>query len=104
MEKSKIEWTDRTYNPIRVKGGGFYCFKVSPACTHCYAETMARRIAAMQHTTEQPYTNRLIFPEVELNTAMLERWAEANDLQLLIERPDYEGGEIKYELITDIAD
>jgi hypothetical protein len=34
----------------------------------------------------------------------IERWAEANDLQLLIERPDYEGGEIKYELITDIAD
>lgn len=76
MQKSKIEWTDSTYNPIRVKGGGFYCFKVSPACTHCYAETMARRIAAMQHTTEQPYTNRLIFPEVELNTEMLESWAK----------------------------
>jgi hypothetical protein len=26
-------------------------------------------------------------------------WAEANDLQLLLERPDYSGGEIKYELI-----
>lgn len=76
MEKSKIEWTDRTYNPIRVKGGGFYCFKVSPACTHCYAETMARRIAAMQHTTAQPYTNRLIFPEVELNAEMLASWAK----------------------------
>lgn len=76
MEKSKIEWTDRTYNPIRVKGGGFYCFKVSPACTHCYAETMARRIAAMQHTPEQPYTNRLIFPEVELNIEMLASWAK----------------------------
>lgn len=33
----------------------------------------------------------------------IERWAEANDLQLLIERPDYDGGEIVYQLITDIA-
>lgn len=35
--------------------------------------------------------------------ADIERWANANDLQLLIERPDFDGGEIKYELITDIA-
>ncbi len=31
--------------------------------------------------------------------AKVEQWANENDLQLLIERPDYEGGEIKYELI-----
>lgn len=31
--------------------------------------------------------------------AEVNAWAEENDLQLLIERPDYEGGEIKYELI-----
>lgn len=29
----------------------------------------------------------------------IEKWAESNDLQLLIERPDFEGGEITYELI-----
>lgn len=29
----------------------------------------------------------------------IQQWAEINDLQLLIERPDYDGGEIKYELI-----
>jgi hypothetical protein len=28
-------------------------------------------------------------------------WAEKNNLQLLIERPDYEGGEIRYEIIED---
>lgn len=76
MEKSKIEWTDRTYNPIKTKGGTFYCFKVSPACTHCYAERMSSRIAGMQHTTEQPYTNRLIYPEMELNREMLASWAK----------------------------
>jgi len=31
--------------------------------------------------------------------AEIEKWAESNDLQLLIERPDWEGGEITYELI-----
>ncbi len=31
----------------------------------------------------------------------IEDWANENDLQLLIERPDFEGGEIKYELIEN---
>lgn len=29
----------------------------------------------------------------------IQTWANENDLQLLIERPDFEGGEIKYEII-----
>lgn len=32
--------------------------------------------------------------------AKIEEWANTNDLQLLIERPDFEGGEIKYELVN----
>lgn len=31
----------------------------------------------------------------------IEQWAHANDLQLLIERPDWDGGQIKYELIEN---
>lgn len=34
--------------------------------------------------------------------AEIENWAKQNDLQLLIERPDFEAGEIKYELIQDV--
>lgn len=30
----------------------------------------------------------------------IEQWANENDLQLLIERPDFEGGEIEYHLLT----
>ncbi len=37
MENTKIEWTDHTFNPWTG------CAKVSPACDHCYAETMAKR-------------------------------------------------------------
>jgi protein gp37 len=35
---SPIEWTHHTFNPW------WGCTKVSPACTHCYAETWSRRI------------------------------------------------------------
>lgn len=38
---SKIEWTERTWNPV------VGCTKVSPGCKHCYAETMARRLMFM---------------------------------------------------------
>jgi hypothetical protein len=31
----------------------------------------------------------------------VQEWAENNNLQLLIERPDFEGGEIRYEIIED---
>ena len=39
--KSKIEWTEQTWNPTTG------CTKVSPGCKHCYAETMAKRLKAM---------------------------------------------------------
>lgn len=34
---SSIEWTDSTWNPVTG------CSKISPGCTHCYAETFAER-------------------------------------------------------------
>lgn len=41
MSKSKIEWTESTWNPITG------CTKISSGCKHCYAEVMARRLQAM---------------------------------------------------------
>jgi hypothetical protein len=32
----------------------------------------------------------------------IEKWANENDLQLLIERPDFEGGEIEYQIIESL--
>jgi len=37
--KSKIEWTESTWNPTAG------CTKCSPGCDNCYAERMARRLA-----------------------------------------------------------
>ncbi len=41
MKTTKIEWTDKTWNPITG------CTKISQGCANCYAETMARRLNAM---------------------------------------------------------
>ncbi|HWW46578.1 MAG TPA: phage Gp37/Gp68 family protein [Xanthobacteraceae bacterium] len=42
---SKIEWTERTWNPI------VGCSIVSPGCTNCYAMRMAARIEAINAAT-----------------------------------------------------
>ena len=41
MRTTKIEWTDKTWNPITG------CCTKSTGCMHCYAEVMARRLKAM---------------------------------------------------------
>jgi protein gp37 len=41
MSKSKIEWTEATWNPSTG------CTKISAGCTNCYAEKMALRLKAM---------------------------------------------------------
>lgn len=39
--KTKIEWTEATWNPVTG------CTKISPGCKHCYAESMSVRLQAM---------------------------------------------------------
>ena len=41
MNRSKIEWTESTWNPVSG------CNKVSRGCENCYAERMAKRLQAM---------------------------------------------------------
>jgi protein gp37 len=41
--QSSIEWTEATWNPVTG------CSKISPGCTHCYAERMSMRLKAMGH-------------------------------------------------------
>jgi protein gp37 len=51
---SKIEWTHHTFNPW------WGCFKVSPGCKHCYAESLSKRFG---HTIWGPpqTTSRRLF-------------------------------------------
>jgi protein gp37 len=47
---SKIEWTDKTWNPI------IGCTKISEGCNKCYAEKMAYRLATMESTRQKYQT------------------------------------------------
>ena len=64
MQRTKIQWTDTTWNPV------VGCTEISDGCRYCYARTMARRIQAtgnpeyaqgfhvvrtLPHRLEEPY-------------------------------------------------
>ena len=54
-ERSTIEWTQATWNPVRG------CTKISPGCKHCYAETFAERFRGVKgHPYEQGFDLRLV--------------------------------------------
>ena len=54
-DQTSIEWTDATWNPVRG------CTKISPGCTHCYAETFAERFRGVAgHPYEQGFDLRLV--------------------------------------------
>ncbi len=56
-DKSTIEWTDATWNPVTG------CTEVSPGCDHCYARVFAERFRGVPgHPYEQGFDLRL-WPE-----------------------------------------
>jgi protein gp37 len=60
-ERSAIEWTDATWNPVRG------CTKISPGCKHCYAETFAERFRGVPgHPFEQGFDLRLVPSALDL--------------------------------------
>src|SRR5438132_8188540 len=56
-DKSAIEWTDATWNPVTG------CTQVSPGCDHCYALTFAERFRGVPgHPYQQGFDLKL-WPE-----------------------------------------
>ncbi|HYS21227.1 MAG TPA: phage Gp37/Gp68 family protein [Gemmatimonadales bacterium] len=54
-DRSTIEWTDATWNPVRG------CTKISPGCKHCYAETFAERFRGVPgHPYERGFDLRVV--------------------------------------------
>jgi len=54
-DRSAIEWTDATWNPVRG------CTKVSAGCKNCYAETFAERFRGVPgHPFENGFDLRLV--------------------------------------------
>jgi protein gp37 len=56
-QKSPIEWTDYTSNPIYVttsdKQRGWHCEKISAGCGHCYSETLNKRFGTKLSFSEK---------------------------------------------------
>src|SRR5256885_14248552 len=60
-DKSSIEWTDATWNPVTG------CTQVSPGCDHCYAMTFAERFRGVPgHPYEQGFDLKLQHDRVQL--------------------------------------
>lgn len=60
-DRSEIEWTDATWNPVRG------CTKISPGCKFCYAETFAERFRGVPgHPFEQGFDLRLVPTALDL--------------------------------------
>lgn len=67
-DKSKIEWTDATWNPVTG------CTKVSAGCAHCYAETFAKRFRGVpDHPYEQGFDLKLWPDRLDLPLSWKER-------------------------------
>jgi len=60
MGKTKIEWSEMSWNPITG------CTKVSEGCKNCYAERMARRLAGRFGYQEYPYHFDVTYHEDKL--------------------------------------
>jgi protein gp37 len=58
-DKSSIEWTDATWNPVTG------CSKVSPGCANCYAEALSLRFgwSRLPWTPENAAANVILHPE-----------------------------------------
>ena len=55
---SKIEWCDKTWNPITG------CSKISPACKNCYAEKMSKRLAGrFGYPVDDPFKPGTFHPD-----------------------------------------
>ena len=75
--RSKIEWTEATWNPVTG------CTRVSAGCDNCYAATLTKRLAAMG----QDKYKGLIDPRKKHFNGMIKLHPEVLDQPLLWKRP-----------------
>lgn len=71
MAESKIEWTDKTWNPVTG------CTKQSAGCAHCYAEVMARRLKGMGQVKYKNAFKLTIHPE---DLEEPKKWTKAHNI------------------------
>ena len=94
MKTTKIEWTDKTWNPITG------CTKKSAGCAHCYAEVMAQRLKAMRL---EKYRNgfELTLHENNLEEPLL--WKKAHNI-FVCSMSDIFHENVPFEFVDRIMD
>lgn len=94
MKTTKIEWTDRTWNPITG------CTKKSAGCAHCYAETMANRLKNMRLSK---YSNgfKLTLHEEDLDAPL--HWRDGHNI-FVCSMSDIFHEEVPFDFVDKIMD
>lgn len=92
MSNSKIEWTDKTWNPITG------CTKASSGCAHCYAEVMARRLKGMGQKKYQNGFTLTLHPE---NLSEPLKWKKPHNI-FVCSMSDMFHESVPYEFIDQI--
>ncbi len=94
MRTTKIEWTERTWNPVTG------CNKVSEGCRHCYAEMMTRRLYSMGNPK---YINN--FKPTEHPEALLEpfKWKKPSKV-FVCSMSDLFNEDITYEFVDRVLE
>lgn len=89
---TKIEWTDKTWNPITG------CTKYSQGCLHCYAETMSRRLRGMG---VEKYRNEFALTLHEESLEEPLRWRKPHNI-FVCSMSDLFHKEVPYEFIDRV--
>ena len=94
MRTTKIEWTERTWNPVTG------CTKRSNGCKHCYAEAMARRLFAMGNYKYRNGFKNTIHPEA-LEEPL--KWRKAS-VVFVCSMGDLFHEDVPFEFIDNVMD
>ena len=94
MNKTSIEWTDYTSNPLRARNietgkAGHFCERVSPGCAHCYASEW----------NEKRYGTGVSF--LPANRGRIETYLVEAELQEW-QKPKYAGARVFVSDMTDL--
>lgn len=94
MAETKIEWTDKTWNPVTG------CTKKSEGCAHCYAEVMARRLKGMGQVKYRNAFKLTMHPE-DLNEPR--KWTKGHNI-FVCSMGDLFHEEVPFEFVDKVIE
>lgn len=108
MNRSRIEWTNYTSNPIKsreIASGktGWFCNKIAPECKNCYAETINLRFGNDLAFTKANITRQeFLLDRQELKKILNSKPKNGQNLVFLGDMTDIFHGFIKREYLDEV--